>query len=1209
MITANALIKMRAMSGRGLVASAVACVSAAALALGSPSAFGEKIYYPGVSVGWHVNKTAVEAGRTSEENVCPAPGHATDQCQPGEPGPEPGQFKEPVGVAINDETGDMYVADRGNGRVEYFDESGAFLGEFDGSAAPTGRLSTPEQVAVDNSGSRLDPSAGDVYVIDTGHNVIDKFSSTGVYEGQLTSTERCENGEEFTNGKECPKSKPTVVPLGELRNVAVGPSGDVWVFEVVAPPHEPSERIGLVDEFSEEGGFITRFDVHRYVFGDHALAADSNESVYVGVNPGRELLKFTAGGELIAEFAEGVNAGVDAVAVVPSANAELNNDLLADRGDGIARYGSFGEPNNEPLEEFPTGEDVSGSFAGLFASEGMAVDSSARVFASERGSDRVQSFVYVSAPAVVTEAPSEAEVSETGLTLRGTVDPEGESLSECFFEYGTEAGVYTSHAPCVPSPGNGTGHIGEGTASVPVSVKLSGLAPADVRSFRVVAVSGAGVIRRGKGLTISRPVVAGEGVLDVGVSEATVIAQIEPGGLETCYTIEYCAGESTSEKCIPGGEGAVGVSAELTGLAPGAECQFRVLAHNSLNVGVGGEFVFATFAPSTSGLPDGRVDEVVSPLGAGHSTEVYVPHGLVSVGLDEDGIHGIWAGGPSQAAPDGEEVAYVGDPPASGGNGNFGDGGGNQYVAKRSVGGGWTSVDLNAPSYGNEYLAYAGDLSAGVLRSSHKLGLGAPLGYSNLYQRDIHWGLKENGSFDTVLGTFEALITATPLCPAGQFGSVNNGEQSTDVSFGGGDAGGGTVAAFGHLLFEANGVLPSTPVAPATTPGGSEEGCGSENDLYDWVGGSLYLVNVLPNGEAAANAMFGREGPSTNGFFSPETSNVISSDGSRIYWSSVKMVPVGNEYEEQPQALYVRENDTQPQSEIEEGHCTEPGKACTVQVNLPEAGVAQVGVCKTKPEECEHPAFWTASVDGSRVFFTDESRLTRDATAQLGAPDLYQYDLEAPEGERLSDLSLPAGPGEQADMQGVVGASEDGSYVYFVADGALTEGANAEGREPVEGEPNLYLSHEGTTTFIATLSGGDDDFTEGTGGHYGDWQADPGHRTADVTPDGQSVAFTSRSRLTADGGLRVRHRHGQARVCIVQPQRRRADRRHRPGIRSAHPRRTRSGRPQGVWVVSAGERKPCGLSATGDFPGWGSSVLRLGRAVGLRGRQRLSGGV
>lgn len=108
-----------------------------------------------------------------------------------------GQFKEPAGVAVNDASKEVYVYDAGNLRVERFSSSGGkFEGQFSGSTSPTGQFAPPASIsehaahgtlfnlAIDNDHSS--PSEGDVYVVDPGHNVIDKFSAAGVYLSQLT---------------------------------------------------------------------------------------------------------------------------------------------------------------------------------------------------------------------------------------------------------------------------------------------------------------------------------------------------------------------------------------------------------------------------------------------------------------------------------------------------------------------------------------------------------------------------------------------------------------------------------------------------------------------------------------------------------------------------------------------------------------------------------------------------------------------------------------------------------------------------------------------------------------------------------------------------------------------------------------------------------------------------------------------------------------
>jgi hypothetical protein len=129
-----------------------------------------------------------------------------------------------------------------------------------------------------------------------------------------------------------------------------------------------------------------------------------------------------------------------------------------------------------------------------------------------------------------------------------------------------------------------------------------------------------------------------------------------------------------------------------------------------------------------------------------------------------------------------------------------------------------------------------------------------------------------------------------------------------------------------------------------------------------------------------------------------------------------------------------------------------------------------------------------ATPDGSQAIFADETPLTGEPNDNGG---IYEYDLE---DESLSDLT-PAGgdPG----VQGVLGMSEDGSIVYFVASAVLAEGASA-------GLENLYVAQGGTIEFIATLSGEDS----------ADWTQSFEARTARVTPNGEYVAFLSDASLT-----------------------------------------------------------------------------------------------
>ena len=121
----------------------------------------------------------------------------------------------------------------------------------------------------------------------------------------------------------------------------------------------------------------------------------------------------------------------------------------------------------------------------------------------------------------------------------------------------------------------------------------------------------------------------------------------------------------------------------------------------------------------------------------------------------------------------------------------------------------------------------------------------------------------------------------------------------------------------------------------------------------------------------------------------------------------------------------------------------------------------------------------------------------------IEAGQLWRFDVET---EARAELT-PA----ESRVRGVIGMSTDGEYVYFVARAVLAEGAT-------EGESNIYLLHDGVTSFIATLENGEGenmppyDTTDGVSA--GDWAPGMRGRTAEVTPDGQAMVFMSTLSLT-----------------------------------------------------------------------------------------------
>jgi hypothetical protein len=85
-------------------------------------------------------------------------------------------------------------------------------------------------------------------------------------------------------------------------------------------------------------------------------------------------------------------------------------------------------------------------------------------------------------PAVVTGAAS--AVTQTAAVLNATVNPLGESVSECRFDYG-ESAAYGASAPCSALPGSGSG-------AVEVSAPVAGLGDYRSYHFRIVATNQTG---------------------------------------------------------------------------------------------------------------------------------------------------------------------------------------------------------------------------------------------------------------------------------------------------------------------------------------------------------------------------------------------------------------------------------------------------------------------------------------------------------------------------------------------------------------------------------------------------------------------------------------------------------------------------------------------------------------------------------------------
>jgi hypothetical protein len=138
---------------------------------------------------------------------------------------------------------------------------------------------------------------------------------------------------------------------------------------------------------------------------------------------------------------------------------------------------------DEEEEEVP----VAGEFGDAVALSGDGATAliGARFDAAPKVSGAGGAFVFFNGgpvPIVVTHAAS--GISATAATLNATVNPDGENVTDCHFEYGTTT-AYGSSVPCGSLPGSGN-------SPVAVSASVSSLTTGSTYHFRISATNAAG---------------------------------------------------------------------------------------------------------------------------------------------------------------------------------------------------------------------------------------------------------------------------------------------------------------------------------------------------------------------------------------------------------------------------------------------------------------------------------------------------------------------------------------------------------------------------------------------------------------------------------------------------------------------------------------------------------------------------------------------
>jgi hypothetical protein len=468
-------------------------------------------------------------------------------------------------VAVDEQTHDVYVADRMNHRVEKFDAAGNFLLSF---GEPV--LSNPTAIAVDNSDG---PAAGTVYVADGattgGDGTIARFDSSGKLDTGW-------GGDGTIN-----------VPFLEKIGVSQF-DGTLWELNE-ALVAGPGGRETEVAAYNTSGALKVRRVQIPSAGGDGSLALDSSNRVWFTNQQSTALIEDPA----IQSSKLGIKGDVEALGrVYPGVAREVasnpvNDDVLITFNESeVLVFAGDCEPKRgdcPPKESFgggylpgPKGLAIDGSTGAVY----VAIEGGVAVFHSKIVPD-------------VTPKPSSVGITDAVLTAN--LDPAGGgAITGCEVEYGLDTNYGTS-VPCDQAmPQNEAGDV---------TVHLSGLETETPYHFRFRASNGNGT-NFGPDRVFTPHWVKGletDAATEIGPGSATLNGELNPDGEATNYYFEWGTTKQYGHTAPapPGIETSVSgltqVSVPLEGLLTSSTIyHYRLVGTNSLGTSYGADREFTT---------------------------------------------------------------------------------------------------------------------------------------------------------------------------------------------------------------------------------------------------------------------------------------------------------------------------------------------------------------------------------------------------------------------------------------------------------------------------------------------------------------------------------------------------------------------------------------------------------------------------------------
>ncbi len=537
-----------------------------------------------VSSGPHQTGTAAEVCEPSAGDVCKA--------GPSAGGTVGGAIAAAGrGIAVDSQTHIVYIVTAISRLAYYNGTTGAYIGQTEGDGSnsanavpPPVNFNAPEKfaqatgVAVDNA------TVGGPYLyvsITTGANPnfrtkIDKFQAAGAG-GSPSPTYICQITGTAT--------------ATSVNNTECGGNG--------VSTHKDGE-------FS----FLLQGGTSANQMGGN-LAVDAGGNVYIsespnakaGTPPGRHVVSvFDKAGDFVKQFlpsGAGLSATEprpEALAILPSGNLLLSAGA-ATGGVGGNRIQEY-DPTSVPagLTSFTAIPRTEFSLPSGGGSLGLAGYETS-LYIGDKVNKKALKYTQVpAAPDVLTGAAT--AISKFKATVNGTVNPSFGNITDCHFEYLTDAAYQANApatrfagattAPCVP-----TG-LGSGNNPVTVSAKLAGLQGATTYHVRVVATNSVATTPGNEatfatGLFNEPEAITTPGATAITQSAAKVAGKVNPNEVQiTDCHFEYgtTTAYGSTAPCAPNaatigaGENLVDVSASLSGLSADTTYHFLLKATN-----------------------------------------------------------------------------------------------------------------------------------------------------------------------------------------------------------------------------------------------------------------------------------------------------------------------------------------------------------------------------------------------------------------------------------------------------------------------------------------------------------------------------------------------------------------------------------------------------------------------------------------------------